>query len=148
MKVVSRSPSSSELSPWAAVNVAQWYCCCQKHLWYCPFGITFSTVVTFNTNQFFIPSRCTLMLGNTEVIGSHVWSIKGIFQSNIKSSFAINCLTVFIELEHCLVGGTSCWFKFQAVSYADLHIFRQICLQINSLVPELRVQCDVWETRI
>jgi hypothetical protein len=88
------------------------------------------------------------MLGNTEVIGSHVWSIKGIFQSNIKSSFAINCLTVFTELEHCHVGGTSCWFKFQAVSYADLHIFRQICLQINSLVPELRVQCDVWETRI
>jgi hypothetical protein len=50
--------------------------------------------------------------------------------------FAINCLTVH-EFVHCHVGGTICWFKFQAVLYANLHIRRQILLQINPLASEL-----------
>ena len=65
------------------------------------------------------------------------------FLSNIKSFFAINCLTVLIGLENCLVGGTSCWFKFQAVFYANLHVIGQILLKINPLEPELIAQCDV-----
>jgi len=46
-------------------------------------------------------------------------------------------LTVFIELEHCYVGGTTGWFRFQVIFYANLHIIRRMLLQINPLAPEL-----------